>query len=309
MKNTTSLVGWVLAALVPLSFAYSGEARAFVQPAASLGGRGAPDMVFVPASTFKLGVRAAWGGTNPGETFNGDNPAAVEVNDASFYIDRTEVTASQYHACVLAGACPVPAVVDTTDNKYTAICTYGRAGLEHHPFNCVVFSEATKYCAWAGKRLPSEAEFELAERGPHGRAFPWGDDPPTPKRLNACDASLVRDAPAKFGAGQGSYTTMYPDGGDDGWAFTAPVGTYPDGASPYGALDMSGNVEEWVSDPWWEMTGGATGPKGPNPSDDHVVRGGAWDLNGFDSFAGTRRVATQANTRAAWLGFRCAKDG
>jgi formylglycine-generating enzyme required for sulfatase activity len=288
----------------------STPARAFVSPNTSVGHRGASDMVYVPGTTFKLGIQASWGGATPGQASSGDNPAGVDVHVSSFFIDRLEVSAAQYHACVLAGGCPALTLGDTTDAKYTQLCTYGKAGYESHPINCVVHAEAAKYCGWAGKRLPTESEFELAERGPSGKAFPWGDDPPTPKRVNACDASLAREAQSKLGT---SFTSMWTDGGDDGWAFTAPVGTYPEGASPYGALDMSGNVEEWVSDPWWEMTGGATGPKplsaGAPAGDDHVVRGGSWDLNSFDSFAATRRVAYQSSTRAAWLGFRCAKDG
>jgi len=285
----------------------STPARAFVPPNTSVGHRVATDMVYVPAASFKLGIEASWGGPTPGKAFNGDNPAGVDVHLASFFMDRTEVTAGQYQACVLAGACTALTQGDTSNSKeYTQLCTYQKPGHENHPVNCVSHAEAKQYCTWAGKRLPTDAEFELAERGPNGKPFPWGDEPPSPKRVNACDASLVRDQ-AKIA---GSFTSMWPDGGDDGWAFTAPVGSYPDGASPYGALDMSGNVDEWTADAWWDMTGGATGPKGPATGDgDRVVRGGAWDLNSIDSFAATRRVNYQSTTRAAWLGFRCAKDG
>ncbi|MEO7094225.1 MAG: SUMF1/EgtB/PvdO family nonheme iron enzyme, partial [Polyangiales bacterium] len=171
--------------------------------------------------------------------------------------------------------------------------------------------EAEKYCAFAGKRLPTEYEYELAERGPKGKAFPWGDEAPLPVHVNACDASCMRDAQTKLAE---QFSNMWPDiNGDDGYGFTSPVGSYPAGASPYGVLDLSGNVEEWVADPWWDvatLTPGAV-PAPPPPTgagSDYVIRGGSWDLNNIDAFSGVRRTEAGSGTRAAWLGFRCARD-
>lgn len=286
----------VLAAFVSLCAAPS--ARAFMRPGTTLSVRA--DMVFVPGATFKFGKQAAWGGPHASSTYLGPDPEGVTVNVGSFFIDRTEVTVRAYHACVEAGVCPK--LDEGTPNN---ICTFGRPDFDEHPVNCVTFDEAEKFCTWQGKRLPTEAEFELAERGPNARPFPWGDAPPEPKHVNACDASCVREE-LKLGS---NFTSLWADtGGDDGWPFTAPVGTYPEGASPYGAMDLSGNVEEWVSDPWGPIAA-TPQPFSSGPPGDHVVRGGSWDLSTIDAFAATRRSAAGRDMRAAWLGFRCARDG
>lgn len=282
-------------------------ARAFVPPKHSPASVRA-DMVLVPGATYKYGAEAHWQGPTPGQLpAIGIGTAGVDVSVPSFFMDRTEVTAGAYATCVAAGACPALTQGDTSDSSLSPACTFGKPGLENHPVNCVAHAEAAAYCAFAGKRLPTDVEWELAARGKDGRPFPWGDAYPTAKHLNACDASLQRDN-AKYGK---SYVSMWGDTGDDGWSFTAPAGTYPDGASPYGVLDLSGNVEEWLGDPWWDIT-----PSGPptaatpntGAGSDFIVRGGAFDLNSADSFAVTRRLRTEANTRAAWLGFRCASD-
>jgi formylglycine-generating enzyme required for sulfatase activity len=295
VRRTLPLVApAALAALIAIVVV--APARAFMRPGVALAGRS--DMVFVPGATFKLGKQAQWGGPKAGTAAFGD-PEGVVVSTGSFFIDRTEVTVRAYAACVTAGACD-----KLEDGTPQNVCTSGRPDFDEHPINCVTFDEATKFCAWQGKRLPSEAEFELAERGPNARPFPWGDTPPEPKHVNACDASCVREE-QKLGS---NFTSLWQDtGGDDGWPFTAPVGNYPDGASPFGALDLSGNVEEWVSDPWGALTPGAV-PM-PGPVVDHVVRGGSWDLSTIDAFAATRRSAAGKDMRAAWLGFRCARDG
>lgn len=282
------------------------RARAFVPPKGA-GVSTRLDMVHVPGATYRFGAEARWQGAVPGSLpAVGLDPGGWSVRVESFFIDRTEVTAGAYASCVSAGQCAPLSQGDTDRPKFSIACTYGKPGLESHPVNCVSHDEAQAYCAFVGKRLPTDIEWELAARGTTTQPFPWGDAYPTPRHLNACDASLQRDSVTKLGD---PYTSMYHDTpDDDGYALTAPVGTYPDGASPYGALDMSGNVEEWCSDNWWELSTSGP-PKTPAFPDDYVVRGGAWDLNNAESFAVTRRLDTKGTTRAAWLGFRCASDG
>jgi formylglycine-generating enzyme required for sulfatase activity len=289
----------------------AGSVLGFVPPPANRVERRA-DMVMVTGATYRFEVQASWQGSMPGTSVMGD-PLGYEVTVGSFFIDRTEVTVSAYGDCVTAGACPTLVEGDNYSTNHSSICTYGKAGFEQHPVNCITHDEAEKYCAFVGKRLPTEYEFELAERGPNGKAFPWGTEPATATLVNACDAACARDGMTKLGE---TFTSLYVNdpNADDGWAFTAPVGTYPLGASPYGALDLSGNVEEWVSDAWWDLPpAGTTGVLGPmakptTTGGDFVVRGGSWDLNGMESFCGTRRTSAGERTRAAWLGFRCARD-
>ena len=270
------------------------------------------DMVFIATTAFKFLKEPKYTAASGTAGFGGDpNGFSVTVN--AFYIDRTEVTAGAYAQCVQSGACPALDQGDTFSAKYTMVCTYGKPGLERHPLNCVTHDEATKYCAFANKRLPTEAEWELAARGTTARAFPWGDVAPEPRHMNGSDASLVAAGNTKFNPPE-TFTSMWQSpNDDDGWAFTAPVGSYPEGASPYGVLDLAGNVEEWTSEYWWEITGSgppmSKGPAGgPSSSSEFVVRGGAWDLNGADNFTATHRTPSNSTTRAAWLGFRCARD-
>jgi formylglycine-generating enzyme required for sulfatase activity len=130
----------------------------------------------------------------------------------AFYIDETEVTNAQYRACVEAGACNAPA--DTTD--------YDHADYAQHPVVYVSWGDADAYCLWAGKRLPAEAEWEKAARGTDGRTYPWGEG-------IDCDHAQYSECGGR----------------------TVPVGSKAKGASLYGALDMAGNVWEWVAD-WYD---------------------------------------------------------
>lgn len=263
----------------------------------------AGDMVYVPSATYRFAAQATWQGPVPGSSAIAD-PLGYEAHVSAFWIDRTEVTVAAYTACVRAGKCKPLTDGDNFASNHSVLCTFGKAGFDEHPINCVSHVEAETYCEYMGKRLPTEREWELAERGPTSLPFPWGTEPPTPKHVNASDASCAKEAMSLLNESFTSIWTTPPD--DDGFAFTAPVGTYPINASPYGALDLSGNVEEWVSDAWSDLANPAP-PTPGNPVTDYVVRGGSWDLNSYDAFSGTRRTEAAETTRAAWLGFRCAR--
>jgi formylglycine-generating enzyme required for sulfatase activity len=269
-----------------LIVAASAPARAFVSPAAARRNASGVEMVFVPSAKLRVGAPARWGGAHAGQAVDASVPNGIDVSVGAFWIDRTEVTAGAYAKCVAAGACSALVQGDTAEPSHTPACTAARAGLEDHPINCVTWSEAASFCTFAKKRLPSEAEFELAARGTTERAFPWGDEPPQPRHANACDARCVERMHNELN--DDDYANLWADtNGDDGFGFTSPAGSYPAGASPFGALDMSGNVEEWVADVW-SSTPGKPPPADPNA--DHIVRGGSWDLSAIEYFTANRRA-------------------
>jgi formylglycine-generating enzyme required for sulfatase activity len=238
-------------------------------------------MVHVPAGEFLMGS------TNADSDAESDEKPQHTVYLDAFWIDRTEVTRSQYRKCVEAGVCGAPTTCGWGDP------THGGTSTADYPVVCVNWSGARAYCKWAGARLPTEAEWEKAARGTDGRVYPWGNSFDG-SRLNFCDQNCEydrRDATA-----------------NDGHVRTAPVGSYPSGVSPCGALDMAGNVREWVND--WHDGGyyaqsPARNPPGPDLGEYRVIRGGSWlairrDVRSADRFR-------FRPTYADWdLGFRCA---
>jgi len=225
-------------------------------------------MVQVPAGKFRRG-----------STEDSDEVPVGEVYVSEFWLDRTEVTVDAYAACVSAGTCSVPG----TGGR----CNWGVSSRGSHPVNCVTWSQSDVYCRCAGKRLPTEGEWEKATRGTDGRTYPWGEASPT------CTYAVMNEG----GLGCGKNGT---------W----PVGSKPAGASPYGALDMSGNVWEWVSD-WYSSNAYADAasmrdPRGPVPGPYRVGRGG-----GFYNVAGKLRAAVRGDfdpaNAYAGVGFRCAR--
>jgi formylglycine-generating enzyme required for sulfatase activity len=158
----------------------------------------------------------------------------------AFWIDKHEITNAQYRRCVDGGACREPGCWDDGDLNSPV-----------QPVVCVSWDDARDYATWVGGRLPTEAEWEKAARGENGQLYPWGNSSPS------CDKANHRDCVGK----------------------PLPVGTHPNGASPYGALDMAGNVAEWTQSLYWAYPYQAgDGRENLETDDSRVVRGGSWEL-------------------------------
>lgn len=252
---------------------------------------------------------------------------AHQVSVSPFCIDPVEVTVERYKACSDRGDCKraytsndgdgtsgarsLDAACNANDDAQAALFPWRQhAGARaqegtrgKHPVNCVSWEMAEAFCATIDARLPTEAEWEYAARGSDGRRFPWGDDAPGPRLLNACGkecADFGRKVHLELGA-------LYDV--EDGWPTTAPVGSFPRGRSRYGAEDMVGNVSEWVAD--WFAPYGADGeidPRGPRAGKTKVVRGGAWLTKDGAALRPTFRGKEPAERRSYAIGFRCARS-
>ena len=226
-------------------------------------GNDAPaDMVEVPAGKFTMG-------SNSGDS---DEKPVRQVYLDTYSIDKTEVTVAAYKKCVDAGGCTVP--VENFD-----MCTWEKGGKDKHPINCVNWNQAKAFCGWAGKKLPTEAQWEKAARGTDGRKYPWGNGAPS------CQNTVM----------DGCSNT------------TQPVGSKVSGASPYGALDMAGNVWEWTAD--WKGpydSSQTRNPRGPSTGSLRVARGGCSGSAAKRVRAADRSGLTPSDAIND-LGFRCAR--
>lgn len=217
-------------------------------------------MVYVAPGPFQMGTNDT-GGIVPG-----DQSPQHEVTLPAFFIDKTEVSNAQYKKYCDDTKYPMPP--DWLDGKIPA-------GQENWPVLRVNWWEASAYAKWAGRRLPTEAEWEKAARGTDARQYPWGN-----------------------GGFDGDHVAVGAD--------PSPVGSKPSGASPYGALDMAGNAYEWT-DSWYEAYPKSTSKTNFFGHIFKVVRGGSYDGSG--NLAQTFfRSPMRPQSRNVWVGFRCAKS-
>jgi formylglycine-generating enzyme required for sulfatase activity/serine/threonine protein kinase len=206
-----------------------------------------------------------------------------------FQIDRTEVAVAQYRQCVDEDACSAKLLTGSgkEGKDFDRLkCNWNEAGRGSHPINCVSWSQAMDYCRWAGGTLPTEAQWERAARGDEPDVVGWAG------RASCTDAVMKSD-----------------EGPGCGRGLTWQVGSRPAAASPFGVLDMAGNVREWVHD-WYQVQQyedpTTKNPKGPAVGTERVVRGGGW-LDESDGLRPTTRGHLPPDSRAIDLGFRCAR--
>ena len=264
--------------------------------------------VYVPEGEFTMGIDKE----TEKKVTDGRNEPAHQVMLDAFWIDQTEVTNRMFEIFVqdtgyvtYAEQIGRALVYDFTDDKWHEMNgafwrrPFGPGssitGMEDHPVLQVNWRDAYQYCAWANRRLPTEAEWEKAARGTDGRIYPWGNQPPSGNLLNFKDLAF------------GSYGDQTIN---DTYRFTAPAGSFPDGASPYGALDMAGNAWEWVND-WYDpeyYSDAAThNPTGPVQGEHRVLRGGGYNLQLF--YARTfHRFGRDPEMPSDRYGFRCASS-
>lgn len=212
------------------------------------------------------------------ERFSDELPQhSVELD--GYWIDRTEITNEQYRKCVEEDVCDEPA------------CWSGlQFDDAQQPVVCVTWDQAQSYCEWVGGRLPTEAEWEYAARGSDNLLYPWGNSF-VGIMLNYCDATCGRPR-------------SDPEW-NDGQYYSARVGSYPDGASWCGALDMAGNVSEWTAD-WYGayVHDRQVNPLGPTSGTTRTIRGGSWFLTPIEA----RTAWREGNPPKSWfddIGFRC----
>lgn len=222
-----------------------------------------------------------------------DPPHHVYVD--AFWIDETEVNNAMYAQCVALGDCGSP----YKTNSYTRDSYFGNKEFDDYPVIYISWVDASAYCKWGGRRLPTEAEWEKAAGWDGNKQmkniYPWGDSFDG-TNVNFCDETCTNSWK------NGNYY--------DGFQDTAPVGSYPAGVSFYGALDMAGNAWEWVAD-WYAgdyySNSPSSNPVGPKKAFSRVLRGGSWNDNA--TFVRTaNRMWFDPESANFSIGFRCARD-
>ncbi|MBL8057689.1 MAG: SUMF1/EgtB/PvdO family nonheme iron enzyme [Anaerolineales bacterium] len=291
----------------------AGVSTVTVPVASTVSAQDGMELIFIPAGVFKLGA------SDSDPDAKEDEKPQLEVYLDAFWIDRTEVTVAQFADFVRATGYRTDAETGVDDGQNGA-----RAGgvifvgndpvfakdaswllpegpgvrsAEERPFGPVVqvsWNDAQAYCQWAGRRLPTEAEWDRAARGTTGRRYAWGEQLTQPDQANFCD----KNCPATW-----RNATV-----DDSASRTANVGAYPGGASLEGGFDFSGNVWEWVAD-WYDFRGyyrfPTANPPGVEAGTERVVRGGSW-MDTVDRVRASARNKLTPASRNNFTGFRCA---
>lgn len=258
-----------------------------------------PEMVLVPGGTIHQGEHPEF--TATAEATRAPRPPPEIVHHvSSFFIDRTETTRAQYQRFLLATAYRPPHVEQRwADEGWNWDGTDYPLGTGEHPVVLTNWYDAKAYCQWSGKRLPTEAEWQLAALGasPDERNYPWGDEyNPTALNHGRDDHDCFDDS--------------------DGWERTSPVGSFPSGASAIGALDMYGNAWEWTADVRQGDWNACSGLQNEQEAQDMrcdppglyvVVRGGSFCFD-LSRFTAGERHAFLPEFRRKTSGFRCARD-
>lgn len=242
------------------------------------------ELVLVPAGEFTMGSDPE---TDP-NFWGAEGPTHTVTLDA-YWIYKHEVTVGMYTSCYQAGYCP-PAYLQTASHPDLEAYR-GEADL---PMVFVTWEEASFYCDWAADGLPTEAQWEKAARGTSEGLFPWGKLPFEEGFANYCGLEC-EDSASELAAF------------DDGYPLTAPVGSFPAGASPYGAMDMAGNVWEWTADYFGQSYYSISpqeNPNGPATGDRYVIRGGGF-RNGLAGLRVVARISLEPDAAMNTVGFRC----
>lgn len=270
-----------------------------------------PDMVYIPAGYVEMGsdqkdidramdIFREVEKKEPIRNWFDDEVPKHKAWVRAFYMDKYEVTNRDYMKFVRSGGYRKKMFWSDKGWKWvgkkkikTPECMKDdRFNNPDYPIVCINWYEASAYTKWAGKRLPSEAEWERAAHGDENRLFPWGND---------------------FSSQDGYRANYHP--GDvtqdkDGYQFTAPVTAFPRGISPFGVFQMAGNVWEWCQDWYGEHYYAKSSPKnpsGPRTGSEKIVRGGAW-LNSIISIRTVYRSYVDPKLRYSHIGLRCARS-
>lgn len=232
-------------------------------------------MVHVPEGWFLMGSTEKDG--SPGKSVGVDELPQHQVYLNGFYMDLYEVTVAEFMQFLETTGRKAPRIL--TEEEW--IKSYPPPQ-KKHPINGVSWYDADAYCRWVGKRLPTEAEWEKAARGTDGRQWPWGNELNSPGNIKA----NTQEA---------------------GVGWTAPIGSYPAGKSPYGIFDMAGNVMEWTSS-WYEAYPGSTLQREAFGKKYKVLRGGSWENSAVPTGRSAYRLSVTPNWDHPAHGFRCAGD-